>query len=145
MGKKIRSWEKTIRREKYREYLKTDHWKEVRLRYLKKNCGGCGGTYMLQLHHLNYDHLFAETELDLITLCKICHQKIHRKRACRLSDKKIRVGGKKSWRSCKGRSYRTDKKIPATVKKSNRYCNRFPLGVFDPKYKEAIEKNGQLF
>ncbi len=64
----------------YIEYLKSDEWKERR-KYLMELAGGsCSkcGEKATQLHHLNYDNLGdEELEVDVIALCKDCHEEIH--------------------------------------------------------------------
>jgi hypothetical protein len=66
----------------YQEYLKTDHWIDLRTRVLIRDnytCKKCGFKYNSQVHHINYDksNWFDYTENDLITLCSYCHAKTH--------------------------------------------------------------------
>jgi len=63
----------------YKEYLKTEHWKEVRKskRIKKHHCAICGSKECLQVHHLNYDCLWKETTGDLRLLCDNCHKLVH--------------------------------------------------------------------
>jgi 5-methylcytosine-specific restriction endonuclease McrA len=64
----------------YTEYLKTDHWKSVRNRALRKawyKCSLCGNTSELHVHHNNYENRGCEKDSDLIVLCKNCHEKHH--------------------------------------------------------------------
>lgn len=64
----------------YFKYLKTPHWRAIRLLALKmyKSCVICNSKKKLDVHHRNYDHLFEEiiTE-DLIVLCNDCHGLYH--------------------------------------------------------------------
>lgn len=64
----------------YREYLTSDDW--LTKRYLKKlrvnNCGICGSTDNLDVHHLNYRNLIDVQMSDLRVLCRRCHFLAHR-------------------------------------------------------------------
>lgn len=65
----------------YKEYLKTQHWKEVRefklLKYGYK-CQLCGSENDIHIHHNNYECLFNENiHTDLISMCNECHKKFH--------------------------------------------------------------------
>ena len=66
----------------YIEYLKSDDWKERR-KYLMElanwTCCQCDNK-ATQLHHLKYDNLGnEELDIDVIPLCKDCHDNIHGK------------------------------------------------------------------
>ena len=66
----------------YREYLRTNQWKQVRAIVLKKynnSCAECGISHKkLQIHHLTYIHWGRPgEENDCIVLCKKCHKKRH--------------------------------------------------------------------
>ncbi len=66
----------------YRNYLQSNHWKETRARALSRanyKCEKCNCTEYLQVHHLNYKHLWNEQDSDLLVLCRTCHLKIHKK------------------------------------------------------------------
>ena len=69
----------------YSDYLKTSHWEATRKDAIERAghkcqlCGKDGGA--LNVHHNNYDHLWQETEQDLIVLCRSCHSKYHNKTA----------------------------------------------------------------
>ena len=77
---------KLNKKEAYLEFLKSDYWKEVRELILKRDdrkCIHCSGTKILQVHHKTYknhgeEHLHLD---DLITLCRACHKKIHKRKA----------------------------------------------------------------
>ena len=63
----------------YIEYLQTAHWKSTRaiIIYARGNkCENCGSGRRLQVHHLNYDNLWHETDKDLKVLCEWCHSRI---------------------------------------------------------------------
>lgn len=66
---------------RHEEYLKTDHWAELRLRCIKKAnraCEACGVKRDLQGHHIRYrDPLESCTEEDVMSLCKRCHKYWH--------------------------------------------------------------------
>ncbi len=67
----------------YGEYLRTDHWQELRevTAFLSKyTCQKCGKKIKLSesnLHHLNYKNLGNECQDDVLFLCRECHKKIH--------------------------------------------------------------------
>lgn len=69
-------------KEEYKEYLKTEHWQEVRKARLsvdKYRCYLCGTPRRLNVHHLRYDNLGDENvHKDLISLCLHCHLMLHR-------------------------------------------------------------------
>lgn len=61
-------------------YLKTKHWHARRLQILERDnhqCQACGDTTSLHVHHKRYNHLWAEHDDDLITLCEECHRTTH--------------------------------------------------------------------
>lgn len=69
-------------KKEYREYLKSDHWKEIREKRIKLDnhryylCGKASG---LNVHHLRYDVLWNEdVRNDLVSLCYKCHSMLHR-------------------------------------------------------------------
>ena len=67
-------------RKLYREeYLKSEHWKNLRYEKLKLNptCEECGNKNRIEPHHLNYRNLYDVTVLDLQSLCRRCHSKKH--------------------------------------------------------------------
>lgn len=67
----------------YQDYLKSDHWKEIRraaLEFYGFACCLCGKRDNLNVHHRNYNNLHNENiQLDLIVLCKDCHTCFHGK------------------------------------------------------------------
>lgn len=65
---------------KYTEYLKTDHWKELRavkLHEANDQCETCKSKSRLQVHHLTYERVGNELLTDLKVLCESCHEKVH--------------------------------------------------------------------
>jgi hypothetical protein len=67
----------------YADYLRSPHWLAVRQHMLGRAgcvCSRCHRhNQMLDVHHLDYRHLGAERERDLIVLCRDCHQAEHRR------------------------------------------------------------------
>lgn len=66
----------------YNEYLKTEHWKKIRKRALKKAkyaCRLCNSKENLNVHHRTYKRKGAEIPSDIIVLCESCHGKFHDK------------------------------------------------------------------
>lgn len=65
----------------YRQYLRSEHWADVRRRFwasnLPKTCGGCGAGRGLHLHHRTYKRIGAEWLTDLILVCADCHNAVH--------------------------------------------------------------------
>jgi 5-methylcytosine-specific restriction endonuclease McrA len=71
-------------RRAYREYLRTEHWKQVRVRaleYADYSCQVCESGGEVHVHHRTYDRLGAERPADLTVLCAKCHALFHRKDA----------------------------------------------------------------
>lgn len=65
---------------KFGSYYESDQWKRTRLRILQRDdhrCQCCGAEAEC-VHHIVYDRLGAENDLDLISLCNRCHDAIHR-------------------------------------------------------------------
>ena len=63
----------------YQGWIKSDEWKKIARNKLKQSgfqCELCGTGYNLQVHHITYEHIFAESEHmdDLAVLCKECHE-----------------------------------------------------------------------
>jgi 5-methylcytosine-specific restriction endonuclease McrA len=68
--------------DKYRDYLKSHHWKKKQIAFYKstilKVCAGCGRKDKLRLHHKNYKNLGNERfGNDIVVVCRGCHDKIH--------------------------------------------------------------------
>lgn len=67
-------------RQFYREeYLKSDHWKNLRYCKLQQvcYCEMCDNTSTLDVHHINYKNLYDVELEDLMVLCRKCHVKVH--------------------------------------------------------------------
>lgn len=64
----------------YEEYLLSPWWRKRRRVFLRKpgnrRCSACDSSLGLEVHHLNYDHLGAERDDDLKTLCRPCHEAV---------------------------------------------------------------------
>lgn len=69
------------RKQKYREFLKTDFWIELSARKKAgvKRCQDCKRKERhLQAHHLFYRENWYDTQLeDLVVICRRCHRKRH--------------------------------------------------------------------
>lgn len=66
---------------KYKDYLKSKHWKNKRkvVLELKNNtCEYCKTNKNLQVHHTTYKNIGDEKISDLMVLCEECHQATHR-------------------------------------------------------------------
>lgn len=65
----------------YPEYLKTDHWQNVRLAALKRakyRCQVCNTNQAaLHVHHRTYENRGQEYARDVIVLCETCHRTFH--------------------------------------------------------------------
>jgi 5-methylcytosine-specific restriction endonuclease McrA len=63
--------------ETYIDYLKTDHWHQLRRFVLERDrytCQRCGASNrVLHVHHLVYRGWYNELASDLVTLCALCH------------------------------------------------------------------------
>ncbi len=65
----------------YEDYLKSEHWLEVREEALERaeyKCILCSATNKLEVHHNNYDCLWCEEPSDLAVLCSVCHRRHHK-------------------------------------------------------------------
>ena len=71
-------------RDRYRQYLKSSQWKEIRQTRIREDgakCRMCGGSINLQVHHTSYED-FNKFGCDkdtnhLVTLCQRCHRDVH--------------------------------------------------------------------
>lgn len=64
----------------YGDYLRTDHWRAIRMGAIDRSrghCQLCGKTEQLHVHHNSYKNLGEERPEDLIVLCQGCHKKFH--------------------------------------------------------------------
>ena len=66
---------------KYKEYLKSDIWKEISTYVIQRDkvCQRCGRDNCLEVHHKTYEHIFNEIFHleDLECLCRRCHNDTH--------------------------------------------------------------------
>jgi len=66
------------------DYYNSPEWaakRNERLRIDGYKCARCGFTRALEVHHINYNRIFAEdVSRDLITLCKKCHNEIEKQK-----------------------------------------------------------------
>lgn len=64
------------------EYLKSDHWQDLRLRALARagsQCEACKCSNDLQGHHTRYEQDFRKCTIDdVMCLCRDCHDIFHR-------------------------------------------------------------------
>lgn len=73
-----------LEKKDYHSYLQSDDWRELKKRYLSsklpKSCYGCFkpyGTYRVEFHHRTYKRLGCERLLDIVPVCRSCHEKMH--------------------------------------------------------------------
>lgn len=70
----------------YNEYLKSNHWYNLRHKFMLVydfKCQKCKKTkkhYELQIHHKSYKNIGHEHKADIILLCEDCHKKVHIKK-----------------------------------------------------------------
>jgi hypothetical protein len=60
-------------------YYSSPEWQRTRLRVLARDdhaCQSCGDQ-ATDAHHITYDRLGCENDLDLIALCRACHNLVH--------------------------------------------------------------------
>lgn len=68
---------------RYLRYMGSKTWATRRARYFRthaRQCRACGAKppEHIQLHHLTYERLGAERNMDLCALCQSCHQAVHK-------------------------------------------------------------------
>jgi hypothetical protein len=80
-----------LSRLEYRSYIQSNEWMLVKKRYLNsklpKDCYCCGkkyGTYKIEFHHRTYKRLGCERLLDIVPVCRECHQGIHDMKSMKL-------------------------------------------------------------
>ena len=81
VNRTVREWE-AARGTRYQLYLKSEHWKRVRLMVWERCrgvCERCLAAGMHNVHHRTYEHLgFEDFHLsDLEGLCRTCHKTEH--------------------------------------------------------------------
>ena len=65
----------------YLEYIASPRWKRRKLLYYakyEKVCGACKSVQNIHLHHHTYARLGYEHDEDLVPLCELCHDEVHR-------------------------------------------------------------------
>lgn len=74
--------EKAYRKEFYSEYMKSDKWKAIRLKVLKRDnnlCQACLDAPAQDVHHKTYENIGDELMYELISVCRYCHfNRIHK-------------------------------------------------------------------
>lgn len=64
------------------EYLKSEHWKDLRIAKLASvdaACARCGERDLSNdVHHVRYKNLYDVVLKDLIVLCRHCHEMVHK-------------------------------------------------------------------
>lgn len=69
--------------DKYRYYLTSYEWKELKKKRYNLDKGICQDCntlvekHLSECHHLSYTNLYKESMEDLVTVCKSCHKDIH--------------------------------------------------------------------
>lgn len=61
-------------------YYLTEHWlrtRAERMAFDESRCCHCRSTEELQVHHWKYE-IFCEEQCDLTTLCRPCHERLHK-------------------------------------------------------------------
>ncbi len=74
----------------YGEYLKTDHWQNLRKTMLRRagyRCQTCNAQDKLHVHHRTYENRGDEPYSDLIVLCSQCHETFHKENSLKRSAK----------------------------------------------------------
>ncbi len=76
----VARYQGTEKQRKHARYLASEHWLKTRELFLK-NHSCCEWCYepARDVHHLHYETLGAETEHDLVALCRECHTEEHRR------------------------------------------------------------------
>lgn len=77
-SQRVRSGEATVNTT-FNTYYSTQEWERTRLRILDRDsniCQACKGKAECA-HHLMYERLGKENDLDLISLCHRCHTEVH--------------------------------------------------------------------
>ena len=63
----------------YAAYLQSDRWKRMRTTLLANvQCFGCRRQPAHELHHTTYQTLGHESWKDVVPLCRLCHETLHR-------------------------------------------------------------------
>lgn len=87
--------------DEYKMYLKTPAWRFRKAERYQKDNGQCQmclkqlQKYQAECHHLNYRRLYSETSDDLATLCKQCHELVHKTHGKNAKDYPLILLGEK--------------------------------------------------
>jgi len=121
-------------RDYYRnDYLKSEHWKDLRAKKLQLNpvCEKCGSNKRVEPHHLIYKNLHDICVEDLMTLCRICHEELHRNENAehiRKSKQRAIRSGINHKKKLKRYSYspptRMPKELKGLIRKYKNLCTR---------------------
>lgn len=69
-------------KQKYKEYLKSPRWIAYRAFVINERgsqCDECGAFGAVHVHHLNYERVGRELDIDVQLLCAGCHKRKHGK------------------------------------------------------------------
>jgi hypothetical protein len=75
----FRRWYQTV-------YCESEYWiwlRQLALDWWEHQCGTCGATEQLQVHHLRYANLGRERREDMAVLCRSCHDAWHARKKAR--------------------------------------------------------------
>lgn len=78
----------------YSEYISSVKWKATRKRILERDnnhCMLCHSEERLEVHHNSYENLFNESDDDLVTLCRECHERVTNFQRSKRYSKRIHV------------------------------------------------------
>ena len=73
----------------YKEYLTSPRWYALRdaiCRQAKYICVACGSNNQLDVHHMSYANLGNERFYELVCLCHVCHNALHK---CHKADEDL--------------------------------------------------------
>lgn len=77
---KKREYERNLFLNEHNVYLKSDQWRQLRLKILERDryiCQSCLTEKATQVHHLTYERWKKEAAFDLTSVCDKCHERIH--------------------------------------------------------------------
>ena len=66
----------------HQNHINSDKWKAMRLKVLKRDdytCRGCLENPATEVHHITYANLGDEFMFELMSLCRECHSRFHKK------------------------------------------------------------------
>lgn len=72
----------------YAEYLASEEWAVKRRKVFQRDgnrCQACLENDATEVHHLTYDRIFKEPMFDLVSICRQCHETLHRKKIAGLA------------------------------------------------------------